>query len=190
MSALNGYRNLCAGRDLLFSRAVARSFASCGAGTVIHLPVKVEGERGIRLGRGVSVGPGSWLVAHVARGAELVIGDHTAISGHCVLAAAQRVTIGASVLIARGVLIVDHNHGRTPTGVPIRDSGLSQIAPVSIGDGSWLGQNVVVLPGVTIGAGAVVGANSVVREDVPDGALAAGIPARLIGRRDADRDGQ
>ncbi|MEA2300121.1 MAG: hypothetical protein QOE44_656 [Solirubrobacteraceae bacterium] len=184
MNALAGYRRLCGARDLVFSRAVARSFASCGEGTVIHLPVKIEGERRIRLGRGVSVGPGSWLVAHADRGAELAIGDRTAISGHCVLAAAHRVTVGAGVLMARGVLIVDHNHGRAPAGVAIRDSGLSEIAPVSIGDGCWLGQNVVVLPGVTIGRGAVVAANSVVREDVPAGAVAAGVPARVVGRRD------
>jgi acetyltransferase-like isoleucine patch superfamily enzyme len=51
---------------------------------------------------------------------------------------------------------------------------------VNIEDGSWLGQNVVVLPGVTIGAGAVVAANSVVREDVPPGSVAAGAPARVV----------
>ena len=92
-------------------------------------------------------------------------------------------TIGSSVLIARGVLVVDHNHGLAEPGLAIRDSGVGQIAPVAIGDGSWLGQNAVVLPGVTVGAGAIVGANSVVREDVPDGAIVAGVPARVVGHR-------
>jgi acetyltransferase-like isoleucine patch superfamily enzyme len=52
--------------------------------------------------------------------------------------------------------------------------------PVLIKRGAWLGQNVVVCPGVTIGRGAVVGANSVVNQDLPDHCVAAGAPARVL----------
>ena len=51
-----------------------------------------------------------------------------------------------------------------------------------IGDGAWLGQNVVVCPGVTIGRGAVIGANAVVLDDVPDYAVAVGVPASVVRR--------
>jgi acetyltransferase-like isoleucine patch superfamily enzyme len=62
----------------------------------------------------------------------------------------------------------------------VLDQGVEQIEPVEIGDGAWLGQNVVVGPGVRIGRGAVIGANSVVLSDVPDHCVAVGAPARVV----------
>lgn len=62
--------------------------------------------------------------------------------------------------------------------VPGRRRG--RYAPVLIDDGAWLGQNLVVCPGVRIGKGAVVGANSVVLSNVPDNAVAVGAPARIV----------
>jgi acetyltransferase-like isoleucine patch superfamily enzyme len=53
-----------------------------------------------------------------------------------------------------------------------------------IGDHAWLGFGVVVLDGVRIGHGAVIGANAVVTSDIPDGAVAAGNPARVVKMRD------
>jgi acetyltransferase-like isoleucine patch superfamily enzyme len=64
----------------------------------------------------------------------------------------------------------------------VLDQGIDRIAPVEIGDGAWLGENVVVGPGVRIGRGAVVGANAVVLDDVPDHAVAVGAPARVVHR--------
>ena len=60
------------------------------------------------------------------------------------------------------------------------DQGVDKIAPIVIGDGAWLGENVVVCPGVHIGRGAVVGANSVVVRDVPARAVAVGAPAVVV----------
>ncbi len=62
-----------------------------------------------------------------------------------------------------------------------------RVSPVRIGNGVWVGANVVVLRGASIGDGAVVAAGSVVRGHVPAGALAAGVPARVV-RTAADRD--
>jgi acetyltransferase-like isoleucine patch superfamily enzyme len=55
---------------------------------------------------------------------------------------------------------------------------------VSVGDGVWIGAGAKILDGVTVGAHAVIGAAAVVREDVPPGAIAVGIPARVVGSRD------
>jgi acetyltransferase-like isoleucine patch superfamily enzyme len=54
------------------------------------------------------------------------------------------------------------------------------LAPVRIGEGSDLGASVVLLPGVTLGRGVQVGAGSVVTADLPDLAVAAGVPARVL----------
>lgn len=54
-------------------------------------------------------------------------------------------------------------------------------APIAVGDDTWIGANATLLPGVTIGKCCLIGAGSVVTRDVPDYAIAAGIPARVIG---------
>ena len=58
---------------------------------------------------------------------------------------------------------------------------------MTIGDGAWLGENVVVGPGVSIGRNAVIGANAVVLDDVPERAVAVGAPARIVRRLDGDQ---
>ncbi len=54
------------------------------------------------------------------------------------------------------------------------------VAPVRIGNSVWLGAKVTVLKGVSIGDGAIVGANAVVSSDLPPGAVAVGVPARVM----------
>jgi acetyltransferase-like isoleucine patch superfamily enzyme len=64
--------------------------------------------------------------------------------------------------------------------------GITDIAPVFIGRHTWLGQNVVVLPGVAIGQHCIIGANSVVNSSIPDYSVAVGAPARVIKRYNRD----
>jgi acetyltransferase-like isoleucine patch superfamily enzyme len=54
---------------------------------------------------------------------------------------------------------------------------------IEIGDDVWIGANVVVLGGVRIGRGAVIGAGAVVTRDIPEFAIAVGVPARPVGSR-------
>lgn len=164
-----------------FSLGAGGAFAAFGSRSVVELPVRLWGERRIAIGEGVFVGAGSWLQALGEEdGVALSIGDGTSIAGGCVLSAASSVRLGRNVLLARNVYIADHSHAFGEDERPILEQGLDRIAPVEIADGAWLGQNVVVGPGVRIGRGAVVGANSVVLDDVPDRAVAVGAPARLV----------
>jgi acetyltransferase-like isoleucine patch superfamily enzyme len=189
--ALGVYRLAVRARNKLFSLSVAGSFESFGSHSVLELPVRIEGERRIRIGSGVFVGQGSWLHAlddpgaaadGASPGVALTIGDGTSIVGNCVLSAVHSIEIGPDVLFARGVYVSDHSHRYDDAGRPVLAQGVTSVAPVSIGAGAWLGENVVVLPGVRIGRGAVVGANAVVSRDVADYAVAVGVPAAEVKR--------
>jgi lipopolysaccharide O-acetyltransferase len=181
-AALDAYRQGTRARDKAFSLLVSSSFASYGARSVLQLPVRVTGERRIRIGNDVFIGAGCWLQIEGPKHGEVAmeIGDGTSIVGGCVISAASSVRIGRSVLMARNVYVADHMHAFESTEEPVLTQGITRVGPVEIGDGAWLGQNVVVGPGVRIGRGAVVGSNSVVLADVPDFTVVAGAPARVV----------
>ena len=164
-----------------FSLLAGGAFAEFGPRSVIQPPVRLVGEAAIAIGSDVWVGAGSWLQSlSETDGVTLSIGDGTSISGNVVISAARSVRLGKKVLLARGVYISDHIHNYGDTTKAVLDQGIGRVEPVEIGDGAWLGENVVVCPGVSIGRGAVIGANAVVTTDVPDHSLAVGAPARVV----------
>src|SRR4029079_15644731 len=112
-------------------------------------------------------------------GPVIVIGDRVRMN-ETSISAVRSVVIEGGVAMAGGGDIPDHTHGFERPATFIRDQPLVRVSLVRICRGAWLGQNAVIMPGVTVGAGAVVGANSVVREDVPPRTVVAGAPARLI----------
>ena len=67
-----------------------------------------------------------------------------------------------------------------PIDAKQRIEGKESAKPITIGEGVWLGGNVVILPGVTIGDRAVIGAGSVVTKDIPSDVVAVGNPCRVI----------
>jgi lipopolysaccharide O-acetyltransferase len=172
------YRLIVRVRSKVFSLGVSGAFDSFGRRTVIQLPVRLSGERQMAIGSDVYIGADSWLQA-IGNG-RLEIGDGSSLAGGCVLSAAGSVRLGKKVLVARNVYVSDHIHAYADPDRAVQEQGLTHLNAVEIGDGAWLGENVVVCPGVTIGRGAVIGANAVVREDVPDHALAVGIPAHVV----------
>lgn len=92
------------------------------------------------------------------------------------------INIGKGVQIAPNCAFYPYNHGFAPYEL-IAKQPLQTKGSITIGDDAWLGFGVIVLDGVRIGAGAVVGAGSVVVHDIPDGAIAAGVPARVLKMR-------
>ena len=176
------YRGAFRAWSKLFSLAVGGAFASFGRHSVLQPPIRLGGERRIAVGSGVFVGAGSWLQTLDGFGdsVALELGDGTSIVGGCVLSAAVSVRLGRNVLFARNVYVSDHSHAFENPELPVLAQGIDRIAPVEIGDGAWLGENVVVCPGVRIGRGAVVGANAVVLDDVPEYSVAVGAPARVV----------
>jgi acetyltransferase-like isoleucine patch superfamily enzyme len=180
--SLGLYRLFVRLRARALSSLISGSFEAFGARSVLQPPIRIDGEPWISIGSDVFVGTGSYL--QVLYGPEshgaLRIGDGVSITGSCVLSAAASITLGPLVLLARNVYIADHRHSFEDTEHAVLDQGVEQLAPVEICEGAWLGQNVVVGPGVRIGRGAVIGANSVVLSDVPDHSVAVGAPARVV----------
>jgi acetyltransferase-like isoleucine patch superfamily enzyme len=78
-----------------------------------------------------------------------------------------------------GAKVLGSQHTAEPADVPIIATSLI-IKPVVIGYGADIGTNATILPGVRIGAQAIIGAGAVVTADVPDYAVAAGVPARVL----------
>lgn len=179
---LAGYRFATRAWAKSFSMLAGGAFGSFGRHTVLQPPIRVSGESRIGIGSGVFVGSGSWLQALGPKRARLAIeiGDGTSIVGGCVVSAVTSVRIGQRVLMARNVYVADHMHAFEDVRRAVLDQGIARVAPVEICDGAWLGQNVVVGPGVRIGRGAVVGSNSVVLDDVPDFSVAVGAPAHVL----------
>jgi acetyltransferase-like isoleucine patch superfamily enzyme len=121
--------------------------------------------------------PGVWLTSESGR---IVIGGGSLLNLDVMVAAIDRVEIGEHCMLANGCLVTDGNHRFDDLDSPVPWQGFTTKGPVTIGDNVWLGANVVVTSGVTIGRRAVIGANSVVTEDVPEFAIAAGAPARVL----------
>lgn len=86
------------------------------------------------------------------------------------------ITVGNNVFIGPFCGFYTASH---PMDFRTRNTGLERALPIVIGDNCWFGGNVTVLQGVTIGSGCVIAAGSVVTEDIPDNAMAAGIPAAV-----------
>jgi maltose O-acetyltransferase len=125
-------------------------------------------------GRNVNVESG----AYFSTGEGIFIGDNSGIGIKAQLTG--HIRIGKNVMMAPDVVIVTANHEFVRAEVPMAEQGFREGEPVVIEDDVWIGTRVIILPGVHVGSGAVIGAGAVVTRDVPDRAVAAGNPARVI----------
>jgi acetyltransferase-like isoleucine patch superfamily enzyme len=141
----------------------------------------------ISIGDRVSIHQDS--IIQVGEGGRVMIGADTHIQLRCHLSAQKgSLTIGRHVQIAANCALYPYNHGMLE-GQLMRRQPLHTKGGIVIGDDVWLGVGVIVLDGVHIGNGAVIGAGAVVTRDVPDNAIAAGMPARVIGTRSGVQTG-
>jgi acetyltransferase-like isoleucine patch superfamily enzyme len=125
------------------------------------------------------------MMIQTGAGGSCTIGSRTSIQPHCQISAYKSpIVIGSDIEIAPNCAFYSYDHGTAP-GMPIAKQPLQSKGGIVVGDEAWLGVGVIVLDGVTIGRGTVVGAGSVVTKDLPDNSICAGVPARVIGMRDA-----
>jgi len=135
----------------------------------------------VHLGRWSWLGHGCKVRAHEG---EIRIGAKSVLGQECTISCYERVEIGRECIIADRTMFIDFDHGVVEVERPIRNQGI-YTRPVVVGNNVWLGYAACVLRGVTVGDNCVIGTNSVVTKDLPDNAVAGGVPARVIRMRDA-----
>jgi len=129
---------------------------------------------GCQIGAGSRVGP----FVEIQKGS--TIGRRCKISSHSFVC--EGVTIEDEVMVAHGVMFTNGLYPRsTNADGSLQRDGDWECTPTLVKRGASLGSNSTIVCGVTIGAQALVGAGAVVTRDVPDFAIVAGVPARVIG---------
>ena len=111
---------------------------------------------------------------------KITIGDNFYMNAGCHMQG--DITIGRDVMIGPKTVIWGRDHGISREKL-IRKQEHNK-KPIFIGDDVWIGANVTILKGIHIGNGAVIGAGSVVIKDIPEYAIAAGNPVKIIKYRE------
>ena len=142
----------------------------------------------IFIGSGVTIAKDAWLFTLPAITGcvpKMVIGDGCQIGNFNHITCVNAVKLGPKVLTADRVHISDNAHCYQDPSIPILDQPVISKGPVTVGDGTWIGENVSILS-CSIGRNCVIGANAVVTKNIPDFCVVAGIPGKIIKRFNAE----
>lgn len=88
------------------------------------------------------------------------------------------ITLGNNVHITEGVKFITHDGGTLLYRHLVPDLEITK--PITVGNDVYIGNNVIILPGVTIGNNVIIGAGAIVSKNIPDNSVAVGVPARVI----------
>lgn len=162
----------------------SNSLERIGERVRIDFPIRIEQPGSISLGNECILYSRSWFNPVAGWSGQkyngkIVLGDRVMMGYGCQISAASSVVIEDDVIVAAGVVIVDHIHDHRYVDAAIFTAPLSEPKPVRIGKRAFLGVHCFIGPGVQIGEHAVVAANAVVTKDVPAYCIAVGNPARL-----------
>ena len=128
-----------------------------------------------KCGENVNIEKNALFSSKVVLGNNSGIGVNAKIYGTCI--------IGDNVMMGEDCTIITRNHRHDRTDIPMILQGFEEELPVVIGNDVWIGDKVIILPGVTIGEGCIVAAGAVVTKNVPDYSIVAGIPAKIVKMR-------
>jgi UDP-2-acetamido-3-amino-2,3-dideoxy-glucuronate N-acetyltransferase len=152
---------------------VSDNNVDCGEDVIILHPILVN-LYGCSIGSGTRIGP----FVEIQKNSH--VGERCKISSHSFIC--EGVTLEDEVFIGHGVMFTNDLYP-TATGLDgsLKTDADWTVVPTLIRRCASVGSNATILAGVTIGQGAIVGAGAVVTHDVPDYAIVAGVPARIIG---------
>jgi len=142
-----------------------------GAGVTIHHPDLVNLY-------GCTVGDDTKIGAFVEIQKNAHVGSRCKISSHTFVC--EGVTIEDEVFVGHGVMFINDLHPRATAAGRVQSDADWQVVPTRVRSGASIGSGAVILCGITVGARAMIGAGAVVTRDVPDDAIVAGVPARMI----------
>jgi acetyltransferase-like isoleucine patch superfamily enzyme len=172
-----------AGRGVVFGQGVVLRHphkVRLGDGVTIDdlvvLDAKGTSNRGIDIGPGAFLGRGTILSC---KDGDIALGEHANLGFHCEVFSGSSVTVGAHALFAAQVYLVGGGHEFEARDAAVIEQPRTSRGIV-LGDNVWLGAGAKVLDGLRIGSHVVVGAGAVVTADLPEGAIAAGVPARVV----------
>jgi len=133
---------------------------------------------------GCTIGDNSKIGAFVEIQKNAVIGCHVKVSSHTFIC--EGVKIEDGVFIGHNVSFINDKYPRSANLAGLLQTDADwQVVPTLVKKGASIGTGATILCGVTIGENAIVGAGSVVTHDVPDNAVVAGNPARVLRKVEA-----
>jgi acetyltransferase-like isoleucine patch superfamily enzyme len=187
--ALSPRLRACGGRFFLGHQAkiLFPDYLAVGRNVAVgdYVFMTCYGRRGVRLGNNVRIREFGWVqvTSHLTNPGEgLEIGDNTYIGPHSILGAGGYVSIGRDIAFGAYVQLLAENHEFSDPGLAVNEQGVTRRG-ITVEDGCWLGNSVIVLDGVRIGARSIIGAGSVVTRDIPPDSVAVGNPARVVRSR-------
>ena len=145
-----------------------------------------EENAGIVIGSNVFVGRNTIIYC---QNGNIVIGENANIGSNCQIFSAGSVEIGKNVLVGAYSYLIGGGHVMVDYSSPIIEQGRISRG-IRLGDNVWVGAGVKILDGVTIGRDAVIGTGAVVNRDIAAYAVAAGLPAKVIGDRRNRKESQ
>ena len=183
------------------SQASLPQFANSPKNVVIELPRRIVNTNRIHIGDDIWIGPDSLIIAvteyptmpmqdpknkkiNQTFDPIIRIGNRVTATGGLQIAAHKEITIEDDVMFASNINMTDGLHGYENANKPYKYQNMFKIAPITIKRGCWIGQNVVILPGVSIGEFTIIGSNSIVTKNIPDKCIAVGSPTKVIKKWD------
>lgn len=157
-----------------------------GKGVCLYEHIKLAVLSGGKLSLADGVSLQKDVVISVGESATVTLGEKTYLGEYSVIMAKDKISIGPRVMIAPHCVFADYQHSHQLAYEHMTPEKFST-KPIMIEENAWLGAGVKVLAGVTIGEGAVIGAGAVVISDIPPYTVAAGVPAKVVKKRESRR---
>lgn len=172
---------LCKIADKCTTLVVSHNIKNCGRNVIFMRGLTYRYPKNISVKDNVCIGVNNTLIAESLvcnGGGDLIINQGVTIGDNCNIDFTGGVSLGINAHLAHHVQIITHDHGYNYKATPVGKL-------LIIGNNVFVGSHCKILPGCNrIGDNAVIGLGSIVTKDVPDNAIVAGCPAKIIKYRE------